>query len=971
MGKERSDWDFPYSDRYQNEAFESILEASMQRSIPKGTLRSNIAARMTGLVALFLVASSIFLSVPARAQGGDGSALVPVILTAAQDQYRLGKDLEMLEDPDGKLTIQDVGAPPYSNQFVLSRVEAPTFGYTSSAYWVRFGLRNENQTTAQWLLEVDFPNMQYADLYLPAPGGGGYLVRRTGVLRPFNSRDIANHHIVFNLQLPPGKDLTLYMRFQNGASMTLPLTLWLPEAYFQEATNELLFLGMFYGVLLIMLAYNLFLLYSLREASYLYYVCFLASAFLFFASYDMLAAQYLWPELPVLNLYSVPFFLILTIASITKFSDSFLDAKSQDPKLHQLTMFVLAGWGILFLLLPFVSYHVIINLVAPYGVLCFGMVAVAGFIFWRRGYLPARYFLFAWAGLLIGGSIGLLVRLSVIPSTFLTEQIVRLGIIWLVAFWAIALADRINLLKGQKETADLEARASNLRYRQLVETMNDGVGVIDEDGRYTYINERMAALLGYPVDEIVGHLMTEFANEENKQILTRQLASRKEGLSTPYELTWRRRDGSDLFALVSPMPLFGDGSQFQGSIAVVTDISDRVQARRLLEQRVAERTHELSTLLELSQEIATTRGLDYLLNRLLERLKQVVDYRHAAILMIQEARWEIGAVWPAGVKKLDLHLSAEEARVPVEAFGPGIPILLDDPGDESQTNSLHPLGDRLSQVFQDYACAWLGIPLLRQGRLIGLLVLGCGGREGFPDDQLRVAVAFANQAAIVIENHQLLDQLQATAVTEERNRLAQDLHDSVTQTLFTASVLAEATPRIWDKDQGIARQNMEKLSTLIRGALAEMRSMLFELRASGLGNQTLAQLLTTLAEAARSRTRADISVSIMDNLALPEKVATAFYRIAREALDNAIDHAEATRIGLSLNEEPGSVELRIRDDGRGFDPDNIPVEHLGVGLMRERAAQVQADLQIQSRAGQGTEIILTWRAEERETGEYG
>ena len=139
-----------------------------------------------------------------------------------------------------------------------------------------------------------------------------------------------------------------------------------------------------------------------------------------------------------------------------------------------------------------------------------------------------------------------------------------MGIIWLVALWAIALADRINLLKAEKEKATLAVQAGETRYRQLVETMNDGLGVTDKEGRYTYVNHRLAEMLGYSPDEVVGHLMTEFATQEDRQNLTDQLARRKTGVTTPYELTWRRKDGSDLVTVVSPKPLFEAEGHFTG-----------------------------------------------------------------------------------------------------------------------------------------------------------------------------------------------------------------------------------------------------------------------------------------------------------------------------------------------------------------------------------------------------------------------
>jgi signal transduction histidine kinase len=248
---------------------------------------------------------------------------------------------------------------------------------------------------------------------------------------------------------------------------------------------------------------------------------------------------------------------------------------------------------------------------------------------------------------------------------------------------------------------------------------------------------------------------------------------------------------------------------------------------------------------------------------------------------------------------------------------------------------------------------------LEKGDIIGAMVIGCAETDA-AQGQVNIIETFTNQVAIAIENNRLNQLIREAVMVDERNRLARDLHDSVTQTLFTASVLAEATPRIWDKEPTIARQNMDKLSLLIRGALAEMRSMLIELRSGEVQNQTLDQLLHTIVEAAQGRSRATFNLSIMNVPELPKKVTLAFYRIGREALNNVIVHAGATQVDISLIEERGRVELRIQDNGRGFDPQAVPAGHLGIKIMGERAAKIGADLRILSEPGQGTEIAVAW-----------
>jgi len=232
-----------------------------------------------------------------------------------------------------------------------------------------------------------------------------------------------------------------------------------------------------------------------------------------------------------------------------------------------------------------------------------------------------------------------------------------------------------------------------------------------------------------------------------------------------------------------------------------------------------------------------------------------------------------------------------------------------------------------------------------------------------------VLQSLANQTAIAIENARLYEQAQRVAVLEERNRLARELHDSVTQTLFSASLIAEVLPSMWESDQEESQQLLRELQQLSRGALAEMRTLLLELRPTALVEMGLSDLLHQLAEAAIGRLGVPVEVVVTGQCDLPVEVHAALYRIAQEALNNVIKHAGASRVMVSLCCEPGSaggtiVDLGVRDDGCGFDPDCIPPGHLGLSIMRERAEAVGARLEIESQAGQGTRVEVTWPGDE-------
>ncbi|MBN1890942.1 MAG: hypothetical protein JW850_23300 [Thermoflexales bacterium] len=207
----------------------------------------------------------------------------------------------------------------------------------------------------------------------------------------------------------------------------------------------------------------------------------------------------------------------------------------------------------------------------------------------------------------------------------------------------------------------------------------------------------------------------------------------------------------------------------------------------------------------------------------------------------------------------------------------------------------------------------------------------------------------------------LAQQAAGAAVAAERNRLARDLHDAVSQTLFSASLIADVLPRLWERHPDQARPRLEELRQLTRGALAEMRTLLIELRPATLTEAALGDLLKHLSEALTARARIPVILTVEgQEPELPPDVKIALYRIAQEALNNMARHSAASRSKVDLRFQAGQLQLAITDDGRGFDPDSVPPGHLGVSIMRERAESVGARLMIVSEPGKGTQVSVVW-----------
>ena len=241
------------------------------------------------------------------------------------------------------------------------------------------------------------------------------------------------------------------------------------------------------------------------------------------------------------------------------------------------------------------------------------------------------------------------------------------------------------------------------------------------------------------------------------------------------------------------------------------------------------------------------------------------------------------------------------------------------------------------------------------------------------ENRSRELEAQVQERTAELENaNELLAQERAeSAVAEERSRLARELHDAVTQTLFSASLLAEALPKSWENDSEEGRQLLEEIRQLSRGALAEMRTLLHELRPATIAETSLSELLRQLAESVTGREGIPVEIQINCQCNLPDDLHVALYRIAQESLNNIVKHARATEVSIELDCSncatsgdaslvARKISLTVDDNGRGFDIGEHMAEGMGLGIMHERAESVNAALQIASQPGEGTQIEVVW-----------
>jgi PAS domain S-box-containing protein len=395
---------------------------------------------------------------------------------------------------------------------------------------------------------------------------------------------------------------------------------------------------------------------------------------------------------------------------------------------------------------------------------------------------------------------------------------------------------------------------------------------------------------------------------------------------------------------------------FANQVAVLIE-NARLYREEQERRRIAESLREILAALN------SDRPLDEILAFIVEQAGRLLLTDAAVLYRLQQAQQELRAQasW-----NLDAQY-AQELHIPVGkgATGKAVeqrqPVAIIDAQDKL-ADWREPGGDpHMNALLAGLARAYpslLSVPLLVKDGVYGALTLYYRQPHHFTPDEIDLAATFASQAALAIENASLRQQVEASAVLTERTRLARDLHDAVTQTLFSASLIAEVLPRLWERDPAEGLRRLEEIRQLTRGALAEMRALLLELRPAALVEADLNELFRHLVDAFTGRARVPARLELEGDGDYSAEVKVFLYRIAQEALNNVNKHAEASQVMLRLVCVPERVEMVIQDDGRGFDPSAIASDSMGMGIMRERAEALGAQLTIVSQPGSGTQVIV-------------
>lgn len=519
----------------------------------------------------------------------------------------------------------------------------------------------------------------------------------------------------------------------------------------------------------------------------------------------------------------------------------------------------------------------------------------------------------------------------------------------------------------QSKTAHYEGKnpeyqnREDLPYKKIIARTPTGIIICHpQTSTIVECNPAACSILGFQPEELAGRRLIDLIKPGIQEVFKSYAAQILGGSLATAQFPVQKSDGTTAVVEMqgNAVELFNETYMLN----TLHDVSRWIQAEESFERQAQAHLREQSTLLQISQTLAST--LELKPGIVLDQLRVVIEYMHAVRFTLTNMTLiAVSARGSAALEKaVPFEIRLSDPQILTTLFNEHRPSRIDDVWkDETDAQFLRSLLNETVTGLLDGMRSWMWVPIAVKGRLLGGLGVTHSQAGFFTPHQADLALTVANQAAVAMANAELYVHAQTLAALQERQRLARDLHDAVNQSLFSAGLIAEVLPRLWDRDPDDARRSLEDLRRLTHGAQADMRLLLAELRPNTLTDSDLGDLLHLLANALTGRTNIKMNIVINGSASLPGDVQLAFYRMCQEAINNIVKHAEATKVDVTLEYDRDFVDLSIHDDGHGFSPETVPPGHYGLSMMRERGDAVGISVSIESQIGKGSTILLRWQ----------
>ncbi len=388
--------------------------------------------------------------------------IAPVLLHAQAIEINQDKESENLNekvkifiDKEGKKSFEEVSNLNFTSNFSHKYKDVPK-GFTKDVYWVKFVIKNSENKKINRLIEIENSSFRDISFYEISENNKINLIKM-GIYYPFAERTFKYRNPLYEISLSPNTGHTYYLKFVSTGGMHFPILLWKKNEYFYHLHCQTFVFGMYYGMILVVILYNLFLFYSFKDRSYLYYVLYISCFCLFQLSNNGFGYEFLWPTPFWLTNRITPLMVGLTGFWGSLFVINFQQVKRNNPIFFKI-LIGLAIAGCMVSIISLIDERTGIEISPIYGIVFVIVILTSIFACWKNNIRQAKYLLIAWSAFLIGVILLALYTMGFLPNSFLVDYSLQIGSALEAILLSLALGDRINTLRIAKENAEIESK---------------------------------------------------------------------------------------------------------------------------------------------------------------------------------------------------------------------------------------------------------------------------------------------------------------------------------------------------------------------------------------------------------------------------------------------------------------------------------------------------------------------------------
>jgi len=544
-------------------------------------------------------------------------------VSGKMDNIVLDQYLEYFEDPSGNLKFEEIKNlnPGIFKSFPDGNIN---IGYSNSTFWFKLNVTNERVEPFNWMFESKYPLLDYITLYMPSEFG--WIEIESGDRLPFNTMPMGHYNFISKVSSPPGMS-TLYFKVRSEGSVVVKLRAWDYESFLLNVNTEISLLWLFYGIIIALFSYNLFIFILSRDRVYLYLSLFIFCILMFSFIHNGMARKYFWPDSMWWGNFSHPLTLFLSAIFDIKFTQGFLNTRQNIRYTHRALNLIIAFSIPLFIISLFTTYNistkisVIVAIITSIILICFTMIPM----FWIDK-KTAFYYLCSWFFLTFGVLLLSIRSFGLISGNFFTDWSFQAGLVFGIIFLSIGVADKLNILKKENQKVLSSLKESEERYRLFFETAHDAIIYCINDIP-VFANNNMLKMSGYKTRDFYNKTVYDFFSSETDSSgditrLIKQISS-GEIQNTQFEAHLTGNDNVKINVLVSISHLAAGSNN--GIFMIISDISSLKNASNTIHRQYEKIQTQFNTLESLNKELMAAQSKLISANNEIEKEKEFLS----------------------------------------------------------------------------------------------------------------------------------------------------------------------------------------------------------------------------------------------------------------------------------------------------------------------------------------------------------